>query len=56
MVGTTTRTPNNIYVIDEIVKGKCCLGKEDEICLSNRQMGHINLNNIMNVCKREAVR
>ena len=30
LVATTSRTPNNIYMLDEIKKERCCLGKEDE--------------------------
>ena len=30
LVATATRTPNNIYVLDEIESEKCHLGKEDE--------------------------
>ena len=30
LVATTSRTPKNIYILDEIKKEKCCLGKEDE--------------------------
>ena len=30
LVATTSRTPNNIYILDETKKEKCCLGKEDE--------------------------
>jgi hypothetical protein len=28
LVGTATRTSNNIYVLSEIGNEKCCLGKE----------------------------
>ena len=30
LVATTSRTPNNIYILHEIKKEKCCLGREDE--------------------------
>jgi hypothetical protein len=33
LVATTRRTPNNIYVLNKIGRGKCCLGKENEIWL-----------------------
>jgi hypothetical protein len=29
-VGTTKRTPNNIYVLNAIGREKCCIGKENE--------------------------
>jgi hypothetical protein len=31
LVATTVRTPSNIYVLIEIGKEICCLGKDDEI-------------------------
>ena len=39
LVATTTRTPNNIYVLDEIESEKCHLGKEDESWIWNKRMG-----------------
>ena len=30
LVATASRTPSNIYILDEIKKEKCCLGREDE--------------------------
>jgi len=30
LVAIASRTPNNIYILDEIKKEKCCLGREDE--------------------------
>jgi hypothetical protein len=33
LVATTVRTPRNIYVLNEIGKKICCLGKYYEICL-----------------------
>jgi hypothetical protein len=30
LVATTKRTPRNIYVINQIGKERCCLGKDDE--------------------------
>jgi hypothetical protein len=54
--GYNIRTPRNIYVLNEIGKEKCCLGKEDEIWLWHKRMGHINFDNLVKVRKREAVR
>jgi hypothetical protein len=31
MVAIARRTPNNIYVLNEFRRGKCCLGKENEV-------------------------
>jgi hypothetical protein len=33
LVATTRRTPNNIYVLNDIGREKCCIGKENESCL-----------------------
>jgi hypothetical protein len=30
-VETMTRTPKNIYILNEIEEERCCLGKEDEV-------------------------
>jgi hypothetical protein len=54
LVGTTARTSNNIYVLSEIGNAKCCLGKEDEIWIWHRRMGHMHFDNLVKVNKREA--
>ena len=56
LVATTTRTPNNIYVLDEIESEKCHLGKEDESWLWHRRMGHIHFDNLVKIYKNQAVR
>jgi hypothetical protein len=56
LVTTTTRTSSNIYVLSEIGNEKCFLGKEDEIWLWHRRIGHIHFDNLVKVNKREAVR
>jgi hypothetical protein len=56
LIATAARTSSNIYVLSEIGNEKCCLGKEDEIWLSHRRMGHIYFNNLVEFSKREAVR
>jgi hypothetical protein len=50
------RTSSNIYVLSEIGNIKCCLGKEDEIWLWHRRMGHIHFDNLVKVSRREAIR
>jgi aconitase B len=30
LVTTTSKTHSNIYILDEVKKEKCCLGREDE--------------------------
>jgi transposase InsO family protein len=56
LVATTSRTPNNIYILDEIKKEKCFLGREDESWLWHRRMGHIHFGNLIKVSKHQAVR
>jgi transposase InsO family protein len=56
LVGTTTRTSNNIYVLSEIGNEKCCLGKQDESWLWHKIMGHMHFDNLVKVSKRETVR
>jgi transposase InsO family protein len=56
LVATTARTSSNIYVLSEIGNEKCCLGKEDEIWLWHRRMGHMHFDHLVKVSKREAVR
>jgi len=41
-VAIAIRTPNNIYVLNEIGKEICFLGKENESWLWHRRMGHMN--------------
>ena len=56
MIAIATRISRNIYVLREIGNEKCCLGKEDEIWLWHRRMGHIHFDNLVKVSRREAVR
>ena len=56
LVATTSRTPNNIYILDEVKKEKCCLGREDESLLWHRRMGHIHFGNLIKISKHQAVR
>jgi hypothetical protein len=53
LVATTVRTSSNIYVLSEIGNEKCCLGKEDEVWLWHRRMGHINLITLSKSTKRK---
>jgi hypothetical protein len=55
VVDIAARTKNNIYVLSEIVNEKCFLGKEDEIWLWHRRMGHMHFYNLVKVSKREEV-
>ena len=56
LVATATRTPNNIYVLDEIESEKCHLGKKDESWLWHGRMGHIHFDNLVKVYKNQAIR
>jgi hypothetical protein len=56
LVATVVRTPSNIYVLNEIGKERCCLGKDDESWLWHKRMGHINFDNLVKVSKKEVVR
>jgi hypothetical protein len=44
LVDTATRTPNNIYILDEKDEN-CYLGHEDESWLWHKRLGHINFDN-----------
>jgi hypothetical protein len=55
-VATAKRTPRNTYVLKEIGKEICCLGKDDEIWLWHKRMGHINFDNLVKIRRREIVR
>jgi hypothetical protein len=56
LMATAVRTPKDIYVLNEIRKEICCLGKDNEIWICNRRMGHINFDNLVKVRKREVVK
>jgi hypothetical protein len=56
LVATVVRNSRNIYVLSEIGNEKCCIGKEDEVWLWHRRMGHIKFDNLVKVSKKEAVR
>jgi hypothetical protein len=55
LVGTTTRTSNNIYILDEKDEN-CYLGHEDESWLWHKRLGHINFDNLIQLNKKEAIR
>jgi hypothetical protein len=56
LVAIARRTPNNIYVLNEIGRGKCCLGKENQSWIWHRRMGHINFDNLVKISRKEAVK
>jgi len=56
LVVTTIRTPNNIYVLNEIGKESWFLGKENESWPWHRRMSHMNFVNIVKIKRKEVVR
>jgi hypothetical protein len=56
LIPRVARTSSNIYVLSEIGNEKCFLGKEDEVWLWNKILGHINFDNVIKVNKKETVR
>jgi hypothetical protein len=56
LVATARRTPNNIYVLNEIGREKCFLGKENESWLWHRRMGHMNFDNLVKINRKEVVK
>jgi hypothetical protein len=56
LVATIVRTSRNIYVLSEIGNEKCCIGKEYEVWLWHKRMGHIKFDNLFKVKKNEAAR
>ena len=55
LVATASKTPNNMNILDDIKKEKCCLGREDESWLWHRRMGHIHFGNLIKVSKHQAI-
>ena len=55
LVEIVSRTPNNIYLVDEIKGERCCLGKEDESWLWHKRMGHVHFGNLIKIGKKQAV-
>ena len=56
LVAIATRTPNNIYILNEIGKESCCLGKEDESWRWHKRMRHIHFDNLFKISKNQVVR
>ena len=49
LVATTARTPNNIYILNEIWKASYCLGKEDESWIWHKRMGHMHFYSLVKI-------
>jgi hypothetical protein len=56
LVDTTIRTLNNIYVLNEIGKEICFLGKENESWISHKIMGHMNFSNLVKIRRKEVLK
>ena len=56
LVATTSRTLNNIYMLDEIKRERCYLGRVDENWLCHKRMGHIHFDNLVKINKKQVVR
>jgi hypothetical protein len=56
LVVTTIRTPNNLYILNEIGNEGCYLGKENESWIWHRKMGHMKFNNLIKISRKELVR
>lgn len=56
LVATTSKTPNNIYMLDEIKRERCYLGRIYESWLWHRRMGHIHFDNLVKINKKQVVR
>jgi hypothetical protein len=53
LVATDVITPSKLYVLNEIGKEICCLGKDDESWLWHKRMGHIILIILSKSAKRK---
>jgi hypothetical protein len=56
LVSKEIRTPNNIYILDEINGEKCFMGQLDESWLWHKIMGHMNFENLVKICTNQALR
>jgi hypothetical protein len=56
LVEITIRTLNNIYILNEIEKERCRLGKEDESWIWHRRMGHMNFDNLVKISRKKVIR
>ena len=55
LVGTATRTSNNIYMLNEKDENYY-IGHEDESWLWHKRLGHINFDSLIQLNKKEAIR
>jgi hypothetical protein len=55
-VATTSRTPNNIYILNENEEERCCFVKEDESWIWNRRMVLTHFDNLVKINKKKFIR
>jgi len=55
LVAIIVRTPNNIYILNEIGKEICFLGRENESWLWHKIMGHMNFENLVKIIIKVAL-
>ena len=56
LVAMATRTPHNIYILDEVEGESFNLGKEDESWLWHKRLGHIHFDNLVRINKKKTMR
>jgi hypothetical protein len=56
LVGTTPRTPENVYILDAKLNEECHINLVDESCLWHRRLGHIKFDNLVKFSNLGAVR
>jgi hypothetical protein len=55
-VDTTIRTPNNIYILNDIGNEICHLVNENVSWIWHRRMRHMNFENLFKISRKEAVK
>ena len=56
LVGTTSRTPENVYILNTKLDEECHINLVDESWLWDRRLGHIDFDNLVKVNNLGAVR
>ena len=56
LVGTTTKTPENVYILNTKLDEECHVNLVDESWLWHRRLGHIKFDNLVKVGNLGAVR
>ena len=54
LLGTAVRNLSNVYILEN--EEQCYMSMIDESSLWHRRLGHLNIDNLMKVSKKEAVR